>query len=689
MSGSYLQKLNPEQRRAVEYGFADDTLTGCGPLLVIAGAGSGKTNTLAHRVAHMVVKGVDPSRILLLTFSRRAAAEMSGRVERIVANALGAGAGVSAASFPWAGTFHSIGNRILREYAELIGLKPSFTIQDAEDAADLMNLMRHELGFSDLNGGTFPMKQSCWKIYSFSINAQLPLETVLKEAFPRFQQWEGELRTLFGAYVQAKQDANVLDYDDLLQYWADMAIEPQLMADVASRFDQILVDEYQDTNRLQARILFGMKPDGQGLTVVGDDAQSIYAFRAATVRNILDFPAEFNPPAHVVTLEQNYRSVQPILRASNAVIELASERFTKNLRSERNGGGPPLLVSVQDDSAQARYVVEQILQNREAGVELKKQAALFRASHHSAALELELTRRKIPFVKFGGQKFLESAHIKDVLAFLRWVENPRDRVAGFRAIKLIPGVGPKTADYILKCLNLTSPLISFSNLHLPPRCEREWQAFRAVVQQISEGKVRWPEDLECIRLWYDPQLRRLHDDADVRASDLVQLVQMAAGYGSRERFLAEMTLDPPDATSGQAGLQALEDDYFVLSTIHSAKGQEWHAVFLLSAIEGCIPSGRATSTTEEIEEERRLLYVAMTRARDQLHLIVPLRCYAQQQATYGDHHVYAGRTRFIPDTLLSAFEPKSWHSEGGLVPAVPLARGVQLDVGARARAQWR
>ena len=440
---SYLDKLNPDQRRAVEHGLggAEDSR----PLLIIAGAGSGKTSTLAHRVGHLIVNGGDPRRILLMTFSRRAAADMTRRAERIVGAALGAGAAVPLA---WSGTFHSIGARLLREYAPEIGLSPAFTVHDRGDSADLMNLVRHELGFSKTKS-RFPMKATCLAIYSRAVNCETALEEILANSFPWCCGWEAELRKLFATYVEAKQRQNVLDYDDLLLYWAQMMTEPALAADVGARFDHVLVDEYQDTNRLQASILLALKPDGSGLTVVGDDAQSIYSFRAATVRNILDFPEKFRPPARIVTLARNYRSTQPILSASNAVIDLAKERFTKNLWSDRASAERPQLVAVRDETDQADYVVARVLDNREAGIALRAQAVLFRASHHSGPLEVELTRRNIPFVKYGGLKFLEAAHVKDVLACLRFIENPRDRMSGFRVLQLLPGIGPTSAARVL------------------------------------------------------------------------------------------------------------------------------------------------------------------------------------------------------------------------------------------------
>ena len=349
------------------------------PLLVIAGAGSGKTNTLAHRVAHLIVNGADPWRILLMTFSRRAASEMTQRVERIARKVIGNNAGAMTDALTWAGTFHGIGARLLRDYAEQIGLDPAFTIHDREDSADLMNLVRHDHGLSKTER-RFPTKGTCLAIYSRCVNAETPIEQVLEASFPWCSGWATELKELFAAYVEAKQRQNVLDYDDLLLYWAQTMSEPRLADDIGGRFDHVLVDEYQDTNRLQSSILLALKPGGNGLTVVGDDAQSIYSFRAATVRNILDFPAQFSPPAHIITLDRNYRSTQSILAAANGVIDLAKERFTKNLWTDRISGTKPRLVTVRDEADQARYIVERVLENREAGARLKQQAVLFRTS---------------------------------------------------------------------------------------------------------------------------------------------------------------------------------------------------------------------------------------------------------------------------------------------------------------------
>jgi DNA helicase-2/ATP-dependent DNA helicase PcrA len=692
-TAAWLAKLNDAQREAVEYG-ADNPAQPGGALLVIAGAGSGKTNTLAHRVAHLVVKGVDPRRILLLTFSRRAALEMTRRVTRIAGEALGARAAV-AQGLTWSGTFHGIGARLLREYADLIGLAPTFTINDREDSADLMNLVRHELGLS-AKERRFPAKGTCFAIYSRVVNTGAARADVLASAFPWCREWEADLRMLFASYVEAKQTQSVLDYDDLLLYWSLMAEQPTIAADLAGRFDHVLVDEYQDTNRLQASILLALKPDGRGLTVVGDDAQSIYSFRGATVRNILDFPTHFNPPAKQVTLERNYRSTQPILAASNAVIELATERFTKNLWTDKASAQRPRLVSVADEADQARYVVEQVLEAREAGMKLKSQAVLFRAAHHSAALEVELTRRNIPFVKFGGLKFLDSVHVKDVLAVLRWAENPRDRVAGFRVMQLLPGVGPATAARLLDAVvtratpsHTVSALAAFAP---PPRALEDWQPFVALMSSVCSLSSPWPAEFELIRRWYEPHLERNHEDAAFRHADLLQMESIAATYASRERFLTELTLDPPDATSGESGVPLLDEDYLILSTIHSAKGQEWRNVFVLNGVDGCIPSDLGTGSDAEIDEERRLLYVAMTRAREDLHIVVPQRFYVHNQTHLGDRHVWASRTRFIPAHLMPLFDAYAWPRMPE--PVAPSAAGLaaaaqaKLEIAAKLKRMW-
>ena len=677
----YLELLNADQRRAVEHAGEGS------PLLIIAGAGSGKTNTLAYRVAHLVCRGADPHRIMLLTFSRRAATELERRAARIMQRVLAAR---EPPALPWSGTFHSVGARLLREYGARIGLSESFTIHDRADAEDLLAMVRHQLGL----GGTrarFPGKATCLALYSRTVNGCAALSDVLGGAFPWCAHWEAELRKLFAAYTAAKQAQNVLDYDDLLLYWAQALTDAGLAREIGERFDHLLVDEYQDTNRLQAEIVLALKPRGRGVTVVGDDAQSIYSFRAASVRNILDFPSQFPTPARVITLERNYRSTQAILDASNAVIALAAERFAKDLRTERAGGTKPELVAVRDEADQARCVAERVLEYNESGIALKSQAVLFRSASHSAQLEVELARRGIPFVKYGGLRFLEAAHVKDVLSVLRWAENPRGRMAAFRAARLIPGVGPATATRLLDAMDGgADPTAALGGFAIGATHAEEWARFVALFVALRRRASPWPAELEQVVRWYEPHLERIYEDAFVRRRDLAQLREIAATYPSRERFLTELALDPPGATSDEADAPGRDDDYLVLSTIHSAKGQEWKTVQVLNAVDGCIPSDMATATTEEIEEERRLLYVAMTRARDHLHLVVPQRFYSQAQAPSGDRHVYAARTRFIPDAIVGLFESTVWPRSPEEAGCAPLAAEPQstIDVAARVRALW-
>lgn len=665
---------------------------GARPLLIIAGAGSGKTATLAHRVAELIARGADPRRILLLTFTRRAAAEMVRRAQRILAQTRSpqpAKPMGNLSPLTWGGTFHAIANRLLRLHASAIGLDPAFTVLDREDAADLLDLVRHQSGLAKTEK-RFPRKGTCLAIYSRVVNAQEPLGACLKQSFSWYVEWEPQLRQLFAAYVEAKRTRHVLDYDDLLLTWWIMMSEPQLAAKVGERFDHVLVDEYQDTNRLQADILLRLKPDGAGVTVVGDDAQSIYSFRAANVRNILDFPAQYSPNAAVITLEQNYRSTQPILDASNATIGLSTQRFTKDLFSRRKEGGRPRLVTVDDEAEQVRYVAERILEQREAGVPLKQQAVLFRAAHHSDALEVELSRRNIPFVKYGGLRFLEAAHIKDVLGILRWAENLRDSMAAFRTLQLLTGVGPAGAGHAWDWLEQRGfaphALADFSPAGA---AQAEWPVFCKLMLGLHTQAAVWPGQIGNVRRWYEPRLETLHGDAQTRARDLEQLEQIAAGFETRERFLSELTLDPPGGTGAEAGPPLLDEDYLILSTIHSAKGQEWDTVFLLNVVDGCIPSDMATGTPEEIEEERRLLYVAMTRAKNSLHLVRPLRFFVRQQHRHGDRYVIAPLTRFIPDAILDRFERTTVHDPAHAPGDGPPAAGAAtLDVAARLRAMW-
>lgn len=689
----YLAELNSAQREAVEYGVQTGSVPAPPPLLIIAGAGSGKTKTLAHRVAHLIAQGADPRRILLLTFTRRAAEGMTRRAQSILSSC---GRSISpgtrqAGSLTWSGTFHGVANRLLRLHADSVGLDPSFTVLDRSDAADLINLLRNELGLSKL-ASRFPKKATCLAIYSHTVNSQAPLGATLKTAFPWCEAWSGELRELFASYVAAKQAQRVLDYDDLLLYWRFMMEEPSVASRVAGRFDHVLVDEYQDTNALQAAILRELKPDGRGLTVVGDDAQSIYAFRAATVRNILDFPEQFDPPARVVSLERNYRSTQPILRACNAVMEGAKERFAKRLHSHRESQQKPLFVTVDDEVCQVDYVVDHILEHREAGVALRRQAVLFRTSHHSDALEVELGRRNIPFVKFGGLKFLEAAHVKDVVCILRWAENPRDAVASFRVLQLLAGVGPGHARRAIDHLGEANfDLRKLAGFRPPPAAAEDWPKLCQLLARLGADFATWPGQLEQVRRWYEPHLERIYDSPGSRIGDLEQLEQISAGFPSRERFLSELTLDPPSACGDEAGPPLLDEDYLILSTIHSAKGQEWDVVYILNAADGCIPSDMATGDAEQIEEERRLLYVAMTRSRDHLYVVHPLRFFIRQQHRSGDRHVLTPRSRFLPLQVLDHFELQSRVRSqlGDPGPGDARQTGTaRVDVASRLRGMW-
>ncbi len=664
--------LNEAQREAVLHGDA--------PLLVIAGAGSGKTLTLAARVARLVADGADPHRLLLLTFSRRAAHSMTRRAGLMLRDALGLRSTAPPPALPWAGTFHSIGARLLREQAAAIGLPANFTIIDRGDAEDLMALVRQSLGLA-ASVKRFALPSTCLAIYSRCVNANEPLEQVLRERFPWCRECHDELKRLYRAYAAEKLAQATLDYDDLLLAWEQMLRDASLAARVSARFDHILVDEYQDTNRLQAAILRALRPDGRGLTVVGDDAQAIYGFRAAEVRNILDFPAQFGAATRVIALERNYRSTQAILDASNAVIEQASRRHAKRLWTDRASSQRPLLVSVDDELAQARWVADRVLARREEGVVLEQQAVLFRTGHHSAALELELTRRRIPFVKYGGLKFLEAAHVKDLLAVLRWAHNPRARLAGFRVAKLVPGIGPAHARSAIDALApAADPLAALASF-APPRAARDdWRALTELIAGLHRDRFGWPADLDAATDWYRPHLERLHpDDCALRAGDLDALRQLAPAYPSRERFLTELTLDPPEATSDEAGPPLRDEDYLILSTIHSAKGQEWTAVSVLNVVDGCIPADMAAGSADEIDEERRLLYVAMTRARQYLDLIVPLRFHVSQQHRLGDRHLYGGRSRFVTAEVAALCEQIGAPPTPAVPAALPGAPAIDLD----------
>jgi len=690
-ASDYLDGLNAAQRAAATHGRCKAPgAVEAGPLLVIAGAGTGKTMTLAHRVAHLVVQGVAPERVLLLTFTRRAAAEMSRRVAGIVRRATG-DSGAAAGTLPWSGTFHSVANRLLRRYARNVGLDAAFSVLDRGDSADLLDVVRHEQGLSR-KASRFPKKDTCLAIYSRCVNSGSGLADVLAQSFPWCSDWEAELAALFRAYVARKQQSQALDYDDLLLYLSHLVADPELAAEITSWFDHVLVDEYQDTNRLQADILRAIRPDGRGLTVVGDDAQSIYSFRAADIDNILGFAGHYVPAARIVRLEENYRSTQPILTCANTLIAASERHYRKNLFTRRNGGAKPCFTTVEDGDAEAEFVVSRVLDNREQGMRLRDQAVLFRGAHHSDRLELELVRRNIPYVKYGGLKFLEAGHVKDLLAVLKWAENPRNEVAAFRVLKLLPGIGPAGATRCTAQLALAGHAFpALEQCPVPAAARADWPAFAGLMQSLAAAPPDagdWCWQVEAVRHWYQPHLERLYDGLQAREPDLEQLVQIAARYATRERFLTELTLDPPSASGDLAGEPLKDEDYLVLSTVHSAKGQEWDSVFLINFSDGNFPSEFATGKPELIEEERRLLYVAMTRAKQSLDLVAPLRYHVTQQRRDGDKHVYGARSRFMTDELLETVT-RGFHARSDAAsPRLGPRSDKRIDVAGRLRDMW-
>jgi DNA helicase-2/ATP-dependent DNA helicase PcrA len=694
---AHLDRLNAQQRKAVTHGEPlPEKGYRSGPMLIVAGAGTGKTDTVAHRVAHLVLNGVDPARILMLTFTRRAAQEMRRRAHEITRKALNDTLGgltqAIAQRLTWAGTFHSIGNRLLRHYAPHLKIDPRFSVIDRGDAADLMDSVRQELGFAEKEQ-RFPRKDTCLQIYSSRVNTRGSLKETLEQHYPWCAQWEQDLTALFRVYVEQKQHASLLDYDDLLLYWHVMMAEPRLAQHIGAHFDHVLVDEYQDTNRLQAEILHALKPDGAGLAVVGDDAQAIYSFRAAAVENILGFAERFNPPAEVVTLAQNYRSTQQVLDVANAVMAEAPRQHRKYLLSIRGEGARPRLVTVDELQSQAEYICIEVLKRREANVPLKRQAVLFRSASHSDVLEVELAKRKIPFVKYGGLKFLEAAHIKDLLAVLRWADNPRNTLAAFRTLQLLPGVGPVNAGALLEQFAAGgNSFEALKGLTPPQTHEMDWRRLTELMLALSDPELQWAGQLHLAREWYQRHFERLYEHFHTRQGDLDQLELLSGQYPSRERFLTELTLDPPHATSDLSGRPTLDEDYLVLSTVHSAKGMEWDTVFVLNVVDGSFPSEFSTGKSELIEEERRLLYVAMTRAQNELLLLAPLKFHLTQQSRQGDAHVYGGRSRFLTERVLKTLDPTTFHGSS-LGSGETLQEGgggaaVTVDVSARLREMW-
>jgi len=689
-----LATLNAPQRKAVTFGqpLPDGKGVRAGPLLVVAGAGTGKTSTIAHRVAWLVMNGVDPARILLLTFTRRAAQEMRRRAHDILRQALSDTLGNKAQAMlqrlNWAGTFHSIGNRLLRHYGRHLKLEPGFTVIDRSDSADLFDNLRQELGLTE-QYQRFPRKDTCLAIYSWRVNTQKSLHETLEQQFSWCLGWEPDLGKLCRAYVERKQRFGLLDYDDLLIYWREMMSEPKLAQQVGANFDHILVDEYQDTNRLQGEILHGLRPDGTGVTVVGDDAQSIYSFRGAAVENILGFPELFTPRAEVVTLAQNYRATQPLLDVANALMSDAPRQHRKHLFSVRGAGGRPQFVTTDELQSQAEYVCNQILKRREAGVLLRKQAVLFRNASASDGLEVELLRRRIPFVKYGGLKFLEAAHVKDMLSVLRWADNPRNTLAAFRILQLLPGMGPANAQRIVSELEQQGGGFALlAKVQKPAAALQDLPRLSKLLTTLAEPQRPWPGQVRLVRDWYQPHLERQFEETHTRLGDLDQLEQLSGQFPSRERFITELALDPPNATGDLAGTPVHDEDYLVLSTVHSAKGMEWDTVFVLNVVDGSFPSEFATGRAELIDEERRLLYVAMTRARNELALCSPLKFPLTQQPRNGDAHVYGARSRFISDRVLKCCEQSAFHGSQSSDTGLNEARGDSIDINAKLREMW-
>jgi DNA helicase-2/ATP-dependent DNA helicase PcrA len=618
---SWLEELNPEQRAAA-------THTG-GPLLILAGAGTGKTTTLAARVAWLIERGTAPERIMLLTFTRRAAREMLGRVRTMTGNR----------ARVVGGTFHSVAHRFVRLHAASLGLSPGFAVLDAGDAADLLGLIREEHGHAKLKR-RYPRPSTLLDIYSRTVNCQRPLSALVAEAFPWCEDHVESMAALFTAYAARKRALGALDLDDLLLYWRALALDELVGATIEESFDQVLIDEYQDVNGLQVELVRALRRTRRELTVVGDDLQAIYGWRAASAEHILCFGQQF-PDAAVVTLERNYRSGGPILQTANTLAEQFARAYRKRLRTERPGGVRPQLIFCRDESAQASEICERVLEAREQGMDLRAQVVLMRTSHDSDLLELELRRHQIPFVKYGGLRYLEAAHVKDLLALFRLLDNERDELAWFRILQLLDGVGPVTAR------KATNELLA----------GRTWPAAAPLLDALDAARMAdGPgEQAELLRDALGPLIEGRYPDGAIRLQDLDRLVEAAREASGLSRFASELALDQPQSSADLAGPPHLDEDYLVLSTVHSAKGLEWEAVHVLALYDGNFPADMACGSAEEIEEERRLLYVAITRARRQLRLYVPVRYYHRP---YGidDAHGYGKPSRFLTPEVQATCE---------------------------------
>jgi DNA helicase-2/ATP-dependent DNA helicase PcrA len=634
---SWLAELNAEQLAAA-------THPG-GPLLILAGAGTGKTTTLCARVGWLVSQGAAPERIMLLTFTRRAAREMLQRTRSLVPMPSGSG-GV------WGGTFHSLAHRFVRMHASSLGLPSGFAVLDAGDAADLIDLIREEHGHAQ-SRRRFPRKSTLLDIYSRTVNAQRTLSEVVAEGYPWTEEHVEAMAALFKAYTARKRTLGAIDLDDLLLYWRALAADEVIGPAIESGFDHVLIDEYQDVNGLQVEIIRGLRARNPEVTAVGDDLQAIYGWRAASAEHILEFPGHF-PGTTVVTLERNYRSAQPILDTANALAGQFDRAYRKQLHSDRGGGARPELIFCRDESAQAGEVCDRVLAARELGMELRRQAVLMRTSHDSDLLELELARRQIPFVKYGGLKYMEAAHVKDLIALFRLVGNPANELSWFRVLQLLDGVGPVSARRALDVLvagPAGDPLEAWDEARerLPqaarPGADALVGALRAARAADSSGS-----QAEGLRDALAPLIRSRYPDGAIRLADLEQLVATARESTDLVQFAGELALDPPQSSSDLAGPPHLDEDYLVLSTVHSAKGLEWEGVHVLAIYDGNFPACMSAGTSESVDEERRLLYVALTRARQQLHLYVPVRYYHRPRGI-DDAHGYGKASRFLDDAV--------------------------------------
>ncbi|MFH1128334.1 MAG: ATP-dependent helicase [Candidatus Omnitrophota bacterium] len=600
---SFKQELNPSQLEAVE---SID-----GPHLIIAGAGSGKTRILVYRVANLVQKGVRPDEILLLTFTRKAAQEMLHRASRLLDERCEKVSG---------GTFHSFANSILRKYAAVFQIANNFSILDQSDAEDTLNLLRTQLGYHKFKE-RFPRKKAILEVISKSINKSENLESVLYNEYPQFIEWSQEVKKIRDAYTGYKLSKSLLDYDDLLVYLKNLLLKhDNIRCSLSKKYRYIMVDEYQDTNKLQAQIVYLLASEHKNVMVVGDDSQSIYSFRGANFKNIMDFPKLFKD-ASVITLEENYRSTQPILNMTNQVIRLAKEKFEKNLYTKKEGGKLPLFIDTRDEFAQSKYIADKILELREEGVELGDIAVLFRSGWHSNDLEVELANRNLPFVKYGGQKFVEAAHIKDVISYLRLVQNPSDQISWYRALLLLKGIGPKTAERIIAEIAKNNTI-----LEIDPKFTEKINGLKpllGLLKDIDPLKHKPGEMIRVFLKYYQPLLKEKYDDFNKRLNDLDSLERIAFRYGTLEQFLTDMALEPPEKSIVEPGIKDKDDSSLTLSTIHSAKGLEWHTVFVIYLAEGHLPSYLSLEDEEAIEEERRLFYVALTRAKENLFLLKP------------------------------------------------------------------